>query len=74
MTANGLIPQTASGSETTYFADGLWFAASCYALVGGCCSGGMKVGAFALNLNSAVSYTAWNVGAALSCEQPLSAA
>lgn len=74
MTANGLIPQTASGSETTYFADCLWFAASCYALVGGSCNNGLGVGAFALSLSNAVSFTYWAFGAALSCEQPLSAA
>lgn len=74
MTDAGLIPQTASGSETTYFADGLWFAASCYALVGGTCDNGMVVGAFALSLGSAVSSTGWGIGAALSCEQPSSAA
>jgi hypothetical protein len=30
----------------------------------------MKVGAFALNLNNAVSNTNWNIGAALSCLHP----
>ena len=67
MTSNGLIPQTASGSETTYYCDGLWFAASRYALVGGSCSFGLEVGAFYLNLNNAVSNSNWNIGAALSC-------
>lgn len=74
MTSNGLIPQTASGSETTYYCDGLWFAASCYALVGGNCNSGLRVGAFSLNLRIAVSVSYWYVGAALSCEQPASAA
>lgn len=74
MTDAGLIPQTASGSETTYFCDGLWFAASCYALVGGTCNVDMRTGAFALQLEGAVSRSVWNVGAALSCEQPSSAA
>lgn len=74
MTENGLIPQTAGGSETTYFCDGLWFNASCYALVGGGCSDGLKVGAFCLSLNFAVSRTYWSIGAALSCEQPSLAA
>ena len=74
MTSNGLIPQTASGSETTYYCDGLWFAASCYALVGGNCNNGLKVGAFCLALHNAVSNSTWHIGAALSCEQPASAA
>lgn len=66
----GLIPKTASGSETTYIPDGLWFAANCYALVGGNCTDGLPVGPFALHLNAAVSYSSWNIGAALSCQQP----
>ena len=68
MTENGLIPQTAGGSETTYFCDGLWFNASCYALVGGNCDSGLRVGAFCLFLYSAVSNTSWAIGAALSCQ------
>ena len=74
MTENGLIPQAASGSETTYYCDGLWFNKSCYALFGGNCSSGLKVGAFYLNLNNAVSNSSWDFGAALSCEQPSPAA
>ena len=66
MTENGLIPQAASGSETTYYCDGLWFNKSCYALFGGSCDYGLKVGAFYLNLNNAVSNSNWNIGAALS--------
>ena len=68
--AYGVVPKTASGSDSTYTPDGLWFAASCYALVGGACANGLLVGPFALALHSAVSYTAWGFGAALSCEQP----
>ena len=68
--AYGIVPKTASGSDSTYTPDGLWFAASCYALVGGSCTDGLLVGPFALSLNNAVSYTTWNFGAALSCEQP----
>lgn len=73
MTEHGLIPQTASGSETTQYPDGLWFAASCYAIVGGNCNYALLVGAFALNLSIAVSNSHWYFGAALSCEQPLAA-
>ena len=36
------------------------------AIVGGNCNNGAKGGAFALNVNNAVSNTNWNIGAALS--------
>lgn len=73
MTEHGLIPATASGSETTQYPDGLWYAASCYALVGGVCNSGFHVGCLALHVTDAVSHAAWHIGAALSCEQPLAA-
>lgn len=73
MTEHGLIPMTASGSETTQYPDGLWYAASCYALVGGYSSYGLRVGALALRLSGALSIASWNIGSALSCEQPLAA-
>ncbi len=66
----GVIPSVASGSDSTYTPDGLWFAASCYAVVGGSCDLGLLVGPFALLLSYAVSYSTWAVGASLSCEQP----
>jgi hypothetical protein len=69
----GMIPKTASGSDSTYDCDGLWFAASCYARVGGGCGHGLRVGAFAVNLGAAFSGTDWDVGASLSCEQPAGA-
>ena len=69
----GYLPKTASGSSSTYDCDGLWFAASCYALVGGNCSNGALDGAFAVNLYHAVSGSNWNFGAALSCERPVAA-
>ena len=68
--AYGVVPKTASGSDSTYTPDGLWFAASCYAFVGGSCDNGLPVGPFALALHVAVSNTSWDFGAALSCEQP----
>jgi len=73
MTQYGLIPKTASGSDSTYYADGLWFSTNCYALVGGYCSYGLLVGAFALNVTGALSASNWYIGAALSCEQPIGA-
>lgn len=69
----GYLPKTASGSASTYECDGLWFVASCYAVVGGNCHNGAFCGLFALNLGYAVSYSNWGVGAALSCEQPSAA-
>lgn len=73
MTEHGLIPTTASGSETTQYPDGLWFAKDCYALVGGPSDVALRVGALALAVTHALSYAAWYVGSALSCEQPLAA-
>lgn len=73
MTQHGLIPMTASGSETTQYPDGLWFAKDCYALFGGHSSAALLVGALALGVNCAVSNVDWSIGAALSCEQPLAA-
>lgn len=73
MTQHGLIPMTASGSETTQYPDGLWFAKDCYALVGGSSSSALPVGALALAVDIAVSLVYWGIGAALSCEQPLAA-
>lgn len=72
MREDGRLPQTMSGSETTYTCDGGWYNASQvdYALVGGASSYGLLVGASAVHLNFLVSDAAWNVGAALSCEQP----
>ena len=69
----GYLPKTASGSSSTYDCDGLWFAASCYAIVGGSCHNGALDGAFAVDLDNAVSISYWAFGAALSCEQPVSA-
>lgn len=72
MTENGRLPVTMSGSETTYTCDGGWFNASQvdYAVVGGSCSSGLRVGASCVGLGNLVSYSLWAVGAALSCEQP----
>lgn len=73
MTEHGLIPMTASGSETTQYPDGLWYAKDCYAFVGGDSDYGFLVGGLALNVHNAVSSAHWCFGAALSCEQPLAA-
>lgn len=75
MTENGRLPVTMSGSQTTYTCDGGWFNASQvdYAIVGGGCYDGVLCGASCVYLNNLVSYAAWSIGAALSCEQPLAA-
>lgn len=72
VTDGGRIPVTASGSSSTYECDGLWFAASCFALVGGNWDYALLEGAFCVNLNNAVSYTNARIGAVLSCK-PLAA-
>ena len=65
----GLIPITASGSQTTYIPDGLWFAANCFARFGSYGYDGFLVGR-AVSVNHALSYSIWNFGVALTCEQP----
>ena len=70
--AKGLLPKTVSGSETTYYTDGCWFAASCYALVGGVWSIAGHDGALCCNLGNAASVAVADLGAALSCK-PLAA-
>lgn len=67
LTAYGLIPSVASGSSSTYFCDGLWFASGGYAFVGGYYDAGLLVGPFALNVNSALSSASASLGASLSC-------
>lgn len=66
----GRIPCTASGSSTTNEADGLWFNNSQvdYALCGGHWVNALRVGAFAVDLYNAASYTHAHIGAALSCK------
>lgn len=64
----GIIPQTVSGSNTTYFCDGCWWNTSLvgFARFGGSPGDGFLVGAFALLVSAAVSYSAWGYGVALS--------
>ncbi len=66
----GMTPVAASGSSSTYYCDGLWFADSSttYAYRGGRCYHGVVVGAFCCSLDSPVSYAAWGLGAAVSCK------
>ena len=64
-----ILPATVSGSETTYYADGCWFASgTMYAVVGGRWSLAGLDGAFCVHLNTAASNTGANVGASISCK------
>ena len=73
--AFGRLPVTASGSSSTYEADGMWYNNSQvnYACVGGAWVYGLVVGPFCADLGSAASGSASRTGAALSCK-PLAAA
>ena len=69
-TASGFIPYQASGSQTTYMCDGLWFnnGQNNYAIVGGLSGNGLLCGAVYSYLSAAYSAASWNIGAALTCK------
>lgn len=71
----GRIPVTASGSSSTFEADGLWYNNSdtTYAFVGGRWNYALQCGPFCANLNNAPSVSDSVRGAALSCK-PLATA
>ena len=71
----GRIPITASGSSSTFEADGLYYSNSgtMYAIVGGSWNNGLPGGPFCANLNDAPSNSHSAIGAALSCK-PLATA
>ena len=73
--AFGRLPVTASGSSSTYEADGMWYnnRQVYYACVGGYWYAGLMVGPFCANLAYAASSSSSYYGAALSCK-PLAAA
>ena len=73
--AFGRLPVNASGSSSTYEADGMWYNNSQvnYAYVGGVWSIDLLVGPFSAHLNDAASDSGSYHGAALSCK-PLAAA
>ena len=66
--AFGRLPVTASGSSSTYEADGMWYNNSQvnYASVGGHWYNDLMVGPFYANLNNTASNSNSNNGAALS--------
>ncbi|MDD3415475.1 MAG: hypothetical protein PHY47_15945 [Lachnospiraceae bacterium] len=69
----GIIPVTASGSSSTYLADGLWFnnSQTDIALVGGNCSNSLLCGPFCSALADTAAYAGWYFGAALSYKKPV---
>lgn len=71
----GRIPYDASGSSTTYEADGLYFnnSGTIYAIVGGSWGVGLRCGPFCAHLYVPASYSYADSGAALSCK-PLATA
>lgn len=73
--AFGRLPVNASGSSSTYEADGMWYNNSQvnYAYVGGAWNYGLLVGPFCAYLYDAASVSYSSIGAALSCK-PLAAA
>lgn len=67
----GTLNGTMNGSSSTYECDGDWFGAGSgvfFALVGGYCNAGLLCGAGCVGLGNAVSISAWDFGAALSCK------
>lgn len=66
----GRIPVTASGSSSTFEADGLWYnnSGTMYAFVGGYWNNGLPCGPFCANLRNAPSVSGSDSGAALSCK------
>ena len=73
--AFGRLPVNASGSSSTYEADGMWYNNSQvnYALVGGAWGNGLQCGPFCAILDNAPSSSNASLGAALSCK-PLATA
>ena len=69
-TPEGMLPENASGSSSTYYCDGLWFnnSGTRFALRGGRCYTDLMVGALCCNLNDEASNAHWHFGAAVSCK------
>lgn len=59
----GTLPKTVGGSQTTYVCDYFWSTSGTrLALFGGYCYHGARCGSRYLDLNTAASYAAWNLG------------
>lgn len=71
----GRVPTVASGSETTYECDGLWFnnAITAVALFGGNRGDGARCGLSCWVLNNPATYVYSFFGASLSCKPPVAA-
>ena len=62
---DGFAPSVASGSESTYYCDGLWYNNKiiAFAVFGGDIGYGRRCGALCVALDTATSYDKWDVGA-----------
>lgn len=72
-TEYGFIPNTVSGSSTTYYGDGCWFnnGGLRFALCGGSATGASgSGGAFSLSVDSGPSWADWHFGCGLSLLPP----
>lgn len=69
-TPEGMLPENASGSSSTYYCDGLWFnnSGTRFALRGGYCAYDLRVGALCCDLGDEASIASWTFGAAVSCK------
>ena len=67
-TKDGFAPHVASGSESTYYCDGLWYnnEITAFALFGGALSNGRLCGSLCVHLSAAPSIADWNIGASSS--------
>ena len=67
-TKDGFAPSAASGSESTYYCDGLWYnnEITAFALFGGSLDDGRRCGSLYVGLNNAPSFAIWNIGASSS--------
>lgn len=65
---NGFAPSVASGSESTYYCDGLWYnnEITVFALLGGTLGNGRLCGSLSVALTSAPSAADWSFGASSS--------
>lgn len=73
MTEHGRVPYNASGSATTYTCDGIYYANNQvdYGWVGGSWSDSTRLGFSCVHLGYTALGTSSDVGACLSCEQPV---
>lgn len=67
-TSYGMFPREATGSETSYYGDGLWHnaTATCFELVGGHSGVGSRCGAVCSGLSLGAGAVGWHFGAAVS--------